>query len=337
MPSKNFRPNADAGKARLTRRRLVQGAAALPVIASPALALARQLPVATAPSYYAFKIGRFDALSVSDGALPISPLLPTFGTNAEEASLGALAETRSLNEQSALLHMNHLVVDTGGSLILVDPGGRAEMGPTMGFLPQNLKAAGINPADIDKIVITHGHPDHVMATVNPDGSLAFPNAEYFISAAEWEFWADETPDLRGMQMPDDFKAFTLGVAQSSLGAIGKRVTMVQGDDEIASGVYAIQTPGHTPGHMSLLIDGGDEQLIHMTDVVHHHVTSLAHPEWTPAFDLQPELGTQSRSRLLGQLATDRTLALAYHFPFPGLGYVTRRRQGYGWEPAVWSW
>lgn len=325
-----------------SRRSFLAGAAGL--ISAAALSVDGRasaapvsLPQAGPPSFYSFKIGMFDALSISDGALLIEPLFPSVGLNAAKAEFDALAAEHYLDSKRGVFHMNHLVVNTGRNLVLVDTGGTSALGSMMGFLPRNLRMAGIDPGNIDTIVITHAHPDHILATTGTDGKLAFPNAQYYISDKEWAFWTQENPDLSGLKFPDEFKTFAKACARTNLGAIKDRVHMVVGDREIVPGIHALPTPGHTPGHLSLVVDGGSETLIHTTDVVHHSVTALAHPEWHPIFDQDSNLAVATRKRLLDGLATDRTLAMVYHFPFPGLGHVARSAGGYAWEPNTWTW
>lgn len=336
------KPNFGAafGDRRPDRRAILSGlvgatvAATLPI---DAWARTAHLPAPAAPTFHAFRIGSFDALSISDGALAVEPLFPTMAVNATRADFDALAARRYLDPARATLHMNHLVVDTGRHLVLVDPGGTAALGPHMGALQANLKLAGIDPRDIDTVVVSHAHPDHVLATVGPDGGLAFPEATYHVAETEWRFWTGGSPDLSGLKLPDDFKSFVATTARTSFAAIGERVRMIRGDGEIVPGVHALPTPGHTPGHLSLVIADGGDTLIHTTDVVHHAVTALAHPEWQPVFDQDPDRAVRTRLALLDRLATDRTLALVYHFPFPGLGHVARWRDGFDWEPLTWTW
>lgn len=329
-------PAFDAG-----RRTVLTGMASLAATAAVTsgvrAAVAARVPAPAAPTFHAFTIGSFRAMSISDGALVVEPLFPTMALNATEAEFDALAVQRFLDPKRDTLHMNHLVVDTGRNLVLVDPGGTTALGPHMGALPANLRAAGVDPRAIDTVIISHAHPDHVLATTDAAGGLAFPNATYHVSAAEWGFWTSARPDLSGLGLPDDFKSFITSTAKTSFAAIGERVQMIEGDKEIVPGVHALPTPGHSPGHLSLVISDGGDTLVHTTDVVHHSVTALAHPEWQPVFDQDRERAVQTRLKLLDRLATDRTLTLVYHFPFPGIGHVSRRQKGYNWEPATWTW
>ncbi len=324
----------------VTRRGLFAGAAVLAAASAlpdHARAAPVALPLAGPPRFYPFKIGAFDALSISDGALVIEPLFPSVGLNADAKEFEALAVDHFLDARHDHFHMNHLLVNTGRNLVLVDPGGTSALGPLMGALPANLRLAGVDPRDIDTVIITHAHPDHILAVTGPDGALMFPNAQYYIGEAEWAFWSQETPDLSGLHFPEDFKAFTRATAKAVFAAIGDRLHLIKGEAEIVAGVHAVPTPGHTPGHLSLIISDGNETLFHTTDVIHHSVTAMAHPEWQPIFDQDAVLAVVTRKKMLDRLASDRTLTMVYHFPFPGLGHVARRAGAYAWEPQTWVW
>lgn len=324
----------------VTRRGLFAGAAVLAAastLTGRANAAPVPLPPVGPPRFYPFKIGAFDALSISDGALVIEPLFPSVGLNADAKTFEALAAEHYLDPKSNLFHMNHLLLNTGKNLVLVDPGGTSALGAKMGALPVNLRLAGVDPKDIDTVIITHAHPDHILAAMGTDGALTFPNAQYYISETEWAFWSQDKPDLSGLHFPDDFKAFTVATAKAVFAAVHDRVHLIKGDTEIVPGVHAVQTPGHTPGHLSLIISDGNETLFHTTDVIHHSVAALAHPEWQPIFDQDGALAVETRKKMLDRLATDRTLTMVYHFPFPGVGHVARRTEGYAWEPQAWAW
>jgi len=190
-----------------------------------------------------------------------------------------------------------------------------------GLLPENLRAAGIEPSEIDTVVITHAHPDHVGGTLDETGRLVFSNAHYFISEEEWDFL---TSDAATTKAP----AVMIDTARRNLDSLKERMTLVGDASEIVPGVRPIATFGHTPGHVALSIASEGEQLLYVSDAVLHPL-HLEHPEWTPVFDMLPEQASASKHRIFDRAAEDDALVFAHHFPpFPNLGHVLKEEQGW---------
>ena len=290
---------------------LVAGGAAL---AAPALG---RPVLAEATEAHRFTLGEVEVLVLSDGhlTLPASILAPSAPPE-EFAAL--MTEMHGAVPETVTPAANVVLIRSGDDLVLVDNGSGNKFQPTVGKLAENLAAAGVDPAAVTRVVFTHAHPDHVWGTLRDDGSLAFPNAGYYVGRAEWDFWTD--PDLPA-QMPEDLRPFALG-AQRDLGAVKERVTLLKGGDAVVPGISVIDTPGHTPGHLSVLVEGG-EGLIVGADVAHNEVVSLRHPDWAFGFDADPEQAIATRKALLDRAATDGTLYLGFHFTYPGVGRVER--------------
>jgi glyoxylase-like metal-dependent hydrolase (beta-lactamase superfamily II) len=223
---------------------------------------------------------------------------------------------------------NVTLIRTGDDLVLVDSGSGNKFQPTAGKLLENLAANDIAPESVTKVVFSHAHPDHIWGTLGDDGALAFPNAAYYVGRAEWDFWTD--PDLPG-KMPEEVRPFAIG-AQRDLAAVKERVTLVKDGDAIAPGVSVIDTPGHTPGHIALFVEG-DDGLIVGADVAANEFVSLPHPDWAFGFDADPEQGVATRKALLDRAATDGTAYLGFHFTYPGVGQVERDGAAYRFVPA----
>jgi glyoxylase-like metal-dependent hydrolase (beta-lactamase superfamily II) len=193
--------------------------------------------------------------------------------------------------------------------------------PTAGKLAENMETAGIDRKAVTKVVITHAHPDHLWGTLDDfDNAPMFPNASYVIAAAEWDFWmADDVVS----RLPEDRQNFAPG-AKRNLTAIKDKVRMIKPGEDIVTGIRAIDTSGHTPGHLAIEIAGGRESLTVLADALTHATISFAHPEWMPAADHHdPERAVATRKTLLDRLATDRNRVIGYHLPFPGIGVVER--------------
>ena len=305
----------------LSRRRfLAAGAAfaATPLMPWKALALA-QTP-------YSFTQGDFAVTVIGDGdlTLPMSIFVPD-ATPEEQAEI---AKRLGWTPPNAAAKTNHAVLRKGSDIILVDTGSGTKFQPTAGKLLENLKAAGIEPATVTKVILTHGHPDHVWGTTDANGALLFPDASYYVGAAEWNFWMD--PDLIG-KMPPEMGDFVKG-AQREFAAVKDRVTMLKPGDDVVTGIRALDTAGHTPGHLSFEVAGG-EGLIISVDAAINHVISLEHPDWKFGFDSIPDLAIQNRKALIDRAATDKIKLLGYHWASPGVGFAERQGTGYRFVAA----
>lgn len=212
--------------------------------------------------------------------------------------------------------MNILYIRTPDHHILVDTGQGGDDSPLLAGLAQ----AGIAREAIDHIIITHGDGDHIAGITLPDGTLAFPNANYDMWKSEWDFLMDRIEKNNDPHDP----------ARINLLPIRDRVSLIDHETEIAPGIRMLPMPGHKTGHSGLLLESGGERLLHIVDAAHHPM-QLAHPDWSPRFDLQPELAAQTRKALFERAAREGLLVLAYHFPFPGLGYIRTEDGQWRWE------
>ena len=221
------------------------------------------------------------------------------------------------------------MIRKGTDLILVDIGGGRRYQPSDGMLAGNLERENIDPGSVTKVVFSHAHPDHIWATLNQDGSLRFPNALYYVGAAEWAYWMD--PDYL-TTMPAALHDFARG-AQRDLGAVRERAILLEAGDDIVTGLRALETPGHTPGHLSFEMDGGGGLLI-TVDAANNEIVSFEHPEWRFGYDTLPEVAIATRRRLLDRAATDRTKLLGFHWASPGVGFAERRNGAFHFAPSA---
>ncbi|MBD2463094.1 MBL fold metallo-hydrolase [Oscillatoria sp. FACHB-1407] len=292
---------------------------------------------------YQFSVGDFKVATISDGLLKLPPL-PTYAPLADPQEVEQAMVERFWSPDTLSLYFNALYVDTGTHHVLIDTGAGTELGTGLAKLAQNLAAIGIQSQDIDTVIITHAHPDHIGGIVATNGQLTFPNARYYISEAEWQFWMAPTVDLSSLLVPDPFKQGILASARKHLGAIASQVNLFQPDQEIIPGIVAIAAPGHTPGQSALKIESGGSQLIVAADVFFNEAFDLEHPDWQTGFDLNPQQAAETRRRLLNQVADERIMVMAYHMPFPALGHIrsqnaapdTTNHIRYEWEPILWQ-
>jgi glyoxylase-like metal-dependent hydrolase (beta-lactamase superfamily II) len=322
----------------LTRRNILTGAVAvaatpalMPLAASSARAAA-PLSGKQAPSYYRSKLGDFEITVVSDGARPI-PLPPAFVRNVSNEEVLKVAEAAYMPKGSIVAPFNPVVVNTGAKLILIDTGYGPGLGPTVGLLPTTLAAAGIDPKTIDIVLISHLHGDHILGLKTPDGALAFPNAEIKVPAVDWTYWMS---DENMSKAPEGFQKTSFGFNRKIFSNLADKVTRFEWGKEVAPGITAVETAGHTPGHTSFMIASGGRQLFFQGDVTNVPDLFLRNPEWQVMFDSEPEKAVVTRRRVYDMASTDKLLVSGYHFPFPGLGYIEKAGSGYQLIPTAWN-
>jgi len=221
--------------------------------------------------------------------------------------------------------LNTWLINTGDKLILVDTGGGASFAPTVGRLPKHLAAAGVDPAAIDAVVITHMHPDHIPGLVTAGGGMLFPNATVHVHGDEYAFWMSD--EIRG-KTPEQFRLF-FDMARAAIKPYmdAGKVQMCKDGTQLAPGVSAAALPGHTPGHTMVRISSGGDDLLIFGDIIHCAALQFADPERSVAFDVDPPLALANRKKVLDMAATDRLLFTGGHIPFPGLGHATRAASG----------
>ena len=284
---------------------------------------------------YRFKVGAFECFVVSDGTLTYAP--PNFPP---PATLLFANAPRARLEQVLLEHdvqpeqwmewtssYSCLVVKTERHLMLVDTGAGG-LAPTTGRLLQNLQAEGIAAADIDTVILTHGHPDHIGGNTDAQCNPAFPNARYVLWKDEWDFWTSEQAEQR---LDEHVRGILLRCAHENLPPIQEKVDLLDPDTEIVPGIRALAAPGHTPGHLALESSSVGEQLLCISDVALHPI-HLECPDWYAAVDLDPEQIVTTRRRLFSRAATEKALVFAFHFPFHGLGKVIQKGDSWHWQP-----
>src|SRR6476620_8370596 len=299
---------------------VVGGAAALaPTV--PALARAPHLGKRARPSFYRLTLGTIEITVVSDGTLAF-PAETLWGDRAEDAR-GLLTSTFQPSSPVGL-QINTILVNTGDKLVLIDAGcGVDKFQKTTGGLIGNLAAAGYAPGDIDIILFTHLHFDHLWGiSDHENASLLFPSAEFVASEAEVAFWS--APEWANRLSP----ALKPEVTRANLELASPRLRLIKAAAEVSPGFTTFDTAGHTPGHISVHISSGSEQMLLTGDVVVNSTVSFLHPEWPFGFDMDVPLATKSRMAFLDRAAADKTLVGSYHLPFPGFGHVVREGSGY---------
>lgn len=284
---------------------------------------------------YRFKVGDFECMAVSDGTLTYAPpIFPPpvaflFANAPKELLDRALSEHSIQPEQWRAWVSPYIcvTVNTGRHRVLVDTGADG-LDPNTGRLLRNLQAEGIGPGDIDTVILTHGHPDHIGGNTDAKGKPTFRKARYVMWKDEWNFWTSEQAEDK---LDEHVREVLLAFARNNLPPIQRQLDLIQHEAEIVPGIRAVAAPGHTPGHMALAISSKGEQLLCISDTFLHPI-HIEHPEWHAAIDMAPEKLMNTRHLLLKKVATEKALMLAFHFPFPGLGHIVQKEEGWRWQP-----
>ncbi len=303
----------------LSRRDLLKGfglsAVGLGLGIAPALRplFAQEAPAPAA--FFRFGVGDFQLTVISDGSGMLNTSI--LGANAPEGAVDELFAANGLPTGSYPNAIQVLHVNTGSNQVLIDTG----RGSANGSVLPTLDLLGVSREDIDTVIISHFHGDHIGGAAT-DGSATFPNARYVYSQPDWDFLQAAPADNQGAQN-----------AKTAMESLGDQLEFYVAEDEVVSGIQAVATPGHTPGHMSFLINSNGEQLLHLVDSVLNNVASVQHPEWFVAFDSIPEQAVESRRSILGRAASEQIQVFGYHFTFPGLGFILPDGEAYRYVPG----
>ncbi|WP_323763598.1 MBL fold metallo-hydrolase [Marinovum sp.] len=300
---------------KLTRRGLLASAAATPLAGlavSGVQAQAAQQGINTT-DYRRVKLGDFEVTTLLAGTRTVPDPQTIFGLNASEEEFAAASQQAHIPTDKAQFFFTPTLVNTGSELVLFDTGLNPE------GITAALEAAGHAPGDIDVVVLTHMHGDHIGGLAGEAGTT-FANARYVTGATEFDYWSNAGND--------GFEAKVRPLAE--------QMEMLSGGDSVASGIEAVEAFGHTPGHMAYRLESGGQNLIIGADFANHYVWSLAHPEWEVKFDMDKSAAAATRKELLDMMAADRLPFIGYHMPFPAIGYVEARDGGYHYTPMSYQ-
>ncbi len=320
----------------LTRRALLAGTATAAAAASsvPSILPARAAAPAAGrqvPGIYRYKVGEFELTAINDG-VNLRPVEKGFVVNAELEDVKEALEDAYLPTDKLGIPFNQLIVNTGRRVVLIDTGTGGQQAPTAGLLIENMAAAGIDPKAIDTVLISHFHGDHILGLRTKEGELAFPNAEVQVPEAEWKYWMDDGEMSRA---PEGRKG-NFAAVRKTFGSIAKDVKHFDADAEVVPGITAVAAYGHTPGHMTFRIASGDDQLLVLSDTANHPALFVRNPGWHAVFDIDAAMAEETRRKIFDMAAADRLRIQAYHFPFPGTGFIAKDGDGYEFVPAPWS-
>ena len=295
------------------------------LLGDSALARAPKLGTQT-PYWHRFNLGDAEVTIVSDGPLPLGPPKGNF-LGVTDAEVTKTLSDNFLPTDNVVLEQNSPIVNIGNKLILFDTGmGTSKaFGPTTGRQQKSMSEAGIKPEDIDAVVFSHAHVDHIGGIVDASDKPLFPNAQYYIAQSDFDFWTDEGK-LGGPKKDDVLHA------RKNLLPVRDRLVFFKDGQEFLPGVQAMAAPGHTVGHTIFMVTSAGKSFAFLGDLAHHPVLLLEKPLTGFAYDTDPKQSAQSRVKMLTMLAANKTAVMSYHFPWPGLGHVARAGEGFHYYP-----
>jgi glyoxylase-like metal-dependent hydrolase (beta-lactamase superfamily II) len=315
----------------IDRRTVVTGAAAMSVASLTGLPSVSQAaaPLATtqAPGFYRYKIGDLQITAINDG-IARRPL-EGFIRNAELPAIQKVLGDAALPTDTVTIPFTTLVINDGKKLTLLDTGNGNMGAPTSGTWMSNFRAAGFTPEQVDTVVISHFHGDHINGLRLREGNAVFTNAEVMVPEAEWAFWMD---DARAAAAPEGMKPAFANVKRV-FDPIKAQVKQYKGGSEVVTGVNAIAAGGHTPGHTAFVVGG---KLLALSDTTNTPALFVTNPGWHAIFDMDGAAAEATRRRMLDMAIADKLQVAFYHAPFPATGHIVKDGAGYRMLPLAWS-
>jgi glyoxylase-like metal-dependent hydrolase (beta-lactamase superfamily II) len=233
---------------------------------------------------------------------------------------------------SLLIPFTVTLVNTGSALVLLDSGNGDSGAPGTGRVRTALAAAGYAPEQVDLVVVSHFHGDHINGIRSKEGALLYPNARILVAEPEWAFWMD---DAQMSRAPEGMKGAFQNVRRV-FGPIAGSIERYAGEHEIVPGITTVPALGHTPGHHAFRLASGGQSLLVWSDTTNKPELFVRNPGWQAIFDMDGDRAAETRKRLLDMLAAERMPVVGYHFPFPAVGFIAKDAGGYRYVPSFWT-
>jgi glyoxylase-like metal-dependent hydrolase (beta-lactamase superfamily II) len=287
--------------------------------------------------FYRTRVGEAEVFVVSDGSFSLGDPSQILAVNATPEEIDVALKDAFLARDEVTGQVNTLLIRTREAVVLVDTGTGGAFGASNGKMTGNLARIGVTPADVDAVVLTHAHGDHHGGLLAGPTAAAFTKARFFVSKVEQEFWRGPTPDFARSVLPKPSQDQMIQGANRALDAIKDRTDLIADNDQIAPGIHAVLLGGHTPGHLGIRVSSGNQELLYVSDLIHHVAFGMRNPEWHVAFDVDPTEGSRVRRAMLERLASDGAQISGAHLPFPAVGHVAREGRAFRFAPVYWSW
>jgi glyoxylase-like metal-dependent hydrolase (beta-lactamase superfamily II) len=282
-------------------------------------------------SNFKFTLGKLELMVITDGHILFKPVQPSFAPGIPKKEVEKALEDDFLPPNQVDLAINVLVVRSGNRVILIDAGCGNTLGSTCGWLVKNLPEAGLKPEDITDVVLTHAHPDHLGGLLSKGGEPVFAKADIYLSKPENDFWLSPDPDFSKSKNHDAaLKSLIINTARKTIKGVQPQLHLFNEGDTLFDCLKLKIAAGHTPGHTVITVFSDGEELVHTADLVHSEALVFAHPEWGFDGDTNFAQAALTRKNVLEDLAETRKLVFSYHLPWPGLGHVRKKGQGYEW-------
>ena len=283
------------------------------------------------PGYYRLMLGKLEVTALFDGSLDIDKNV-LYGVTKEE--INRLLAQRFIAGSKIPTSVNAYLVNFGNKLVLIDAGSGTAFGPTLGRLIANLKASGYEPAQVDAVLVTHLHGDHMGGLLDPSGRPTFVNATVYVPKADHDLWVktvQTSESDNSKQKPGNNLASRIAASYEALECWK---TFTPGQSPLP-GIKTINIAGHTPGHAAFQIESEGQIMLFWGDLVHNMAVQLARSEVAVRYDANQRAAVSARQKLLKKLAVEKTLIAGAHMPFPGIGRIRENgSNGYIWVPVV---
>lgn len=288
------------------------------------------MPTLASPGFRRTKVGEVEVIALQDGVAR-RPLGEEFVKNAPLTEVRALLASQGLSSDYIDVPFTPFLIVAGSRRILLDTGLGEFGGPTTGKLLEQLRAAGLQPGDIDTVLISHYHGDHINGLRNKAGEFAFPKAKVMVPAAEHAFWMD---DAKMAAAPEGMKGAFANVRRTFSQMPAGMLQPFEAGAELAPGLRSIAAYGHTPGHTLFQLQSAGQSFVYVADLTNVPALFARNPDWAVTFDMDAEAARKVRREIFQRIVDSQSMVGGFHFPFPAFGRMQPMGQGYAFQPLA---